>query len=77
MQVCSVEIWAFEDTPHARTAHDNFTYPNWRIVREGPVLVMVRALTREEGNLADRTLFSACLSLGEQVRVRAARIARD
>jgi len=77
VQVCSVEIWAFEDIPHARTAHDNFTYPNWRIVREGPVLVMARALTQKDGNPEDRTLFPDCLSLVERVRVRAARIARD
>jgi hypothetical protein len=77
VQVCSIELWAFEDTPHARMAHENFAYPNWQIEREGPVLVMLRALTRTDGNQEDRTLFSACLKLGEQVRVRAERFAPD
>jgi hypothetical protein len=77
VQVCSIELWAFEDTPHARIAHENFAYPNWQIEREGPVLVMVRALTRRDGSREDRALFSACVELGERVRVRAARNASD
>lgn len=75
--VCSVELWAFEDIPHARTAHENFSYPNWQIEREGHVLLMLRALSQSDGNQEDRTLFLACLKLGEQVRVRAARNAGD
>ena len=77
VQVCSIEIWAFEDTQHARAAHQNFAYPNWQIEQQGSLLVMIRALSRKDGNPPDRTLFSACLKLGEQVRARAARIARD
>ena len=71
-QVCSIEIWAFKDTALARTAHENFAYPDWQIDREGSVLVMVRALTRGGENQQSRKLFAACLRLGEEVRVRAA-----
>lgn len=76
-QICSIELWAFEDTPHALIAHGNFAYPNWQIEREGAVLVMVRALTKRDGGPENRTLFSACVKLGEQVRMRAAQSASD
>lgn len=76
-QICSIELWAFADIPHALIAHENFAYPNWQIEREGAVLVMVRALTQRDGGPENRTLFSACVKLGEQVRVRAAQNAGD
>ena len=41
VQVCSIEIWAFVDTQRARSAHENFRYPNWQIEREGPLLVRI------------------------------------
>jgi hypothetical protein len=75
VQVCSIELWSFEDTPHAQSAHENFSYPDWQIEREGQVLLMVRALTKRDGNLQDRTLFPGCLDLGKRVRLRAARSA--
>ncbi len=76
-QVCSIEIWAFEDEAHARAAHEGFRYPNWRIERSGLLLVMVRALTRGNGGSGDRTLHPDCLELGDRVRARAAQVARD
>lgn len=76
-QVCSIEIWAFEDTALARAAHENFAYPDWQIDREGSLLVMLRALTRGGENQQNRKLFAACLKLGEEVRVRAAGLTSD
>jgi len=75
-QVCSVELWAFEDVARARLAAQNFAFPDWTIDREGDTLVMVRAVTLI-GNLGDRTIFPDCAKLGNIVRARAAKFAEE
>jgi hypothetical protein len=75
-QVCSVELWAFENTARARLAHQNFAFPDWRIERKGDTLVMLRAVTYR-GDVAERAIYPDCEKLGEVVRARAARFADD
>jgi hypothetical protein len=69
-QVCSVELWAFENEARARLAEQNFEFPDWRIDRQGDMLVMLRAVT-VRGSLAKRTIFPDCEKLGNIVRTRA------
>jgi hypothetical protein len=71
-QVCSVELWAFENDARARLAHQNFEFPDWRIDRKGDTLVMLRAVTLR-GEAAERTIYPDCEKLGEIVRARAAK----
>jgi hypothetical protein len=71
IQVCSIEVWGFENAPKARTAHENFAYPGWQIMREGSTLVMIRGLTRTPGEPSRRGVFAACQELGERSRERA------
>jgi len=73
VQVCSIEIWAFESDGLARSGEENFAYPELQIVREGRFLVMTRALTIERGTGERRSVFPDCRRLGERARLRAAR----
>jgi hypothetical protein len=75
-QVCSVELWAFQNDARARLAHQNFEFPDWRIDREGDTLVMLRAVTHRGGG-ADRTIYPDCAKLGKIVRARAAKFADE
>ena len=77
VQVCSVEIWAFEDVPRARAAHANFTYPDWSITRDGPLVLMVRGITRVRGEVPRRGVFHDCRHIADRVRARAASFTRD
>jgi hypothetical protein len=69
-QVCSVELWAFENDARARLAHQNFEFPDWKIDRKGDTLVMLRAVTLR-GGTTDRTIYPDCEKLGNIVRARA------
>jgi hypothetical protein len=71
-QVCSVELWAFENEARARLAQENFEFPDWKIDRKGDMLVMLRAVTLR-GAVAERTIFPDCEKFGEVVRARAAK----
>lgn len=73
-QVCSVELWAFENDARARLAHENFQFPDWRIDQLGDTLVMLRAVTLRGGE-AERAIYADCEALGELVRARAAKLA--
>lgn len=77
VQVCSVEIWAFESVGQARAGEENFAYPELQIVREGKLLLMTRAVTIERGKGERRSVFPACRELGEQARLRAARLTQN
>jgi hypothetical protein len=75
-QVCSVELWAFENDARARLAHQNFEFPDWRIDRKGDTLVMLRAVT-VRGDTTERTIYPDCEKLGKIVRARAAKFADE
>jgi hypothetical protein len=75
-QVCSVELWAFENDARARLAHQNFEFPDWQIDREGDTLVMLRAVT-VRSDTTERTIYPDCEKLGKIVRARAAKFADD
>jgi len=70
-QVCSVELWAFENDARARLARANFEFPDWRIDRKGDTLVMLRAVTLRS-DTAERTIYPDCEKLGKIMRARAA-----
>jgi hypothetical protein len=75
-QVCSVELWAFENDARARLAHQNFEFPDWRIDRKGDTLVMLRAVT-VRSDTTERTIYPDCEKLGKIVRARAAKFADE
>jgi len=75
-QVCTVELWAFENEARARLAEQNFEFPDWKIERQGDTLVMLRAVTLR-GSLAKRTIFPDCEKLGNIVRTRAGKFAKE
>ncbi len=75
-QVCSVELWAFENDARARLAHQNFEFPDWRIDRRGDTLVMLRAVTIRNQTTV-RTIYPDCEELGKIVRARAANFADE
>ena len=68
IQVCSVEVWAFDSDQHARTAQANVSFPGWRIEREASLLLMTRAVTRTAGQVARRGLFPDCSRLADHAR---------
>ena len=76
VQVCSVEIWAFKSIGQARAAEENFSYPELQIVREGSLLLIIRAVTIERGQNEERSVFPDCRDLGEQARLRAMRFTK-
>ncbi len=71
-QVCSVELWVFENEARARLAQANFEFADWRIDRKGDTLVMLRAVTLRS-DATDRTIYPDCEKLGKIVGARAAK----
>jgi hypothetical protein len=72
VQVCSVEVWAFDGEERARTAQVNVSFPGWRIEREASLLLMTRAVSRRAGQVARRGLFPDCSRLADRARALAA-----
>jgi hypothetical protein len=72
VQVCSVEIWIFEDATRARLALENFRYPDWYFERQEHFLIMLHAVTTRREGPPRRGLFAECRQLGAQTSVRAA-----
>lgn len=77
IHVCSIEVWAFAGPDQARAAHDGFAYPDWQILREGSLLVMLRGLSQRRGGPPQRGVFPECKKLGARTQQRAARLARN
>jgi len=77
VQVCSIEIWAFESVGQARAGEASFDYPELQIVREGRLLLMTRAVTIERGRGEQRSVFPDCRGLGERAQSRAARLTNE
>ncbi|MGH0033088.1 MAG: hypothetical protein ACQGVC_25135 [Myxococcota bacterium] len=71
IQVCSVELWIFEDEGRAAAAAGGFHYPDWRIDRVGASLVMLHGSIRHRGGGGERGVFPDCEALGARVRDRA------
>jgi hypothetical protein len=72
VQVCSIEIWGFENARRARIAHENFRYPDWHFERQEHLLIMLRAVTLRREGPPRRDLFSDCRRLGALTSARAA-----
>jgi len=72
VQVCSIEIWGFENAMRARLAQENLRYPDWQFERREHLLIMLRAVTLSREGPASRELFSDCLRLGALTSTRAA-----
>lgn len=70
-EVCSVEVWAFDSVAQASAAEAGFSYPDWQISREGPLLLMLRGLIRMRGRTPQRGVFPDCDEIGSRIRARA------
>jgi len=72
VQVCSIEIWGFEDARRARLAHENFRFPDWHFERQEHLLIMLRAVTFPREGPPRHDLFADCRRLGALTSARAA-----
>jgi hypothetical protein len=72
VQVCSIEIWSFENTRRARLAHENFRHPGWHFERQEHLLIMLRAVTLLREGPSRTGLFADCRRLGALTSARAA-----
>jgi hypothetical protein len=72
VQVCSIEIWGFENTRRAGLAHENFRYPGWHFERQEHLLIMLRAVTLPREGPSLTGLFADCRRLGALTSARAA-----
>jgi hypothetical protein len=72
IEVCSVEIWAFESESAARNAEQGFAYPGWRFDRQGHLLVMLRGMRWARDGSSRNGLFPECLQLGDRTLARVA-----
>ncbi len=72
VQVCSIEIWGFENASRARLAHENFRYPGWHFERQEHLLIMLHAVTFPREGPSRKDLFADCRRLGALTRARAA-----
>ena len=71
-QVCSVEIWAFEDAKRAGVARAGLERPGWRFHHEGSLLVMLRGVDFQRGQGFEKGMFPDCERLGERIRAHVA-----
>jgi hypothetical protein len=71
IQVCSVEVWAFDSIAQAGAAEKGFQYPDWEISRTGSLLVMARGLVRTRGRRPSRGVFPECGAIASRILVRA------
>jgi hypothetical protein len=71
-QVCSVEIWAFEDAKRAALVRAGLERPGWRFHHEGSLLVMLRGVNFQRGRGFEKGMFPDCERLGERIRARVA-----
>jgi hypothetical protein len=71
-QVCSVEIWAFEDAGRVAAARLGLERPGWRFHQEGSLLVVLRGVSFERGQGFQKGLFPDCERLGQRIRARVA-----
>jgi hypothetical protein len=71
-EVCSVEIWAFDDARRVATAQAGLERPDWRYHQEGNLLLMLRGVNFQRGQGFQKGLFPDCERLGERIRARVA-----
>jgi len=77
VRVCSIELWDFDSAGQAHTAEENLSFPNWRFLRSGRVLVMLHAVSRERGAAAaSHAIFAECSGLGTRIAARAEGLSR-
>ena len=69
-EVCSVEIWAFDDAKRVASARMGLERPGWRYHQEGSLLVMLRGVIFQRGQGFQKGLFPDCEQLGERIRAR-------
>lgn len=69
-QVCSVELWRFEQAGSASAAARSLELPHWQVLRTGSVLVLTHGVRLELGAGSDARLHEACAELGLRTHER-------
>ena len=59
-QVCTLEIWAFEDSEAAARAQTALVLPDWRLQREANLLLTLRGVTLDLGRAPRNGIASEC-----------------
>lgn len=71
-QSCSVEIWAFEKIEQAQRGERLLAQPEWKLHREGNLLIMLRAVILQREREPRRGVFPDCGQIGALTRARVA-----
>lgn len=71
IQVCSVEVWAFDSVARARDAHAAMAYPGWEFAHRGKVVLLARGLTRPPNKPPRRAVFDDCRRILQAAASRA------
>jgi hypothetical protein len=70
-EVCTVEIWAFEDADQAVAVATSLAQPGWEILQADAILVLVHGVRLERRVGTRRELVDGCAELGERTRTAA------
>jgi hypothetical protein len=67
-EVCSIELWHFEDASQAAAAQTGIPYPGWSFEARGALLVTLRGTRWQRGQPFKKGLFPDCHKLAALVR---------
>ncbi len=72
-QVCSVELWQFEQADAASRVASSLALPHWQVLQAGSLLVLTHGVRLELGASSDARLHEACVELGRLTHERISR----
>ncbi len=72
-QVCSVELWQFEQAEAASRVASSLALPHWQVLQAGSLLVLTHGVRLELGASSDARLHEACVDLGRLTHERISR----
>jgi len=69
-EVCSIELWQFDQPQSAQRVESSLALPNWLVLRAGSLLVLAHGVRLELGLPSDGRLRRACADLGRRTHAR-------
>jgi len=69
-EVCSVELWQFDEPESAQRVEAGLSLPNWLVLRAGSLLVLAHGVRLELGLPSDGRLRHDCADLGRRTHER-------
>jgi hypothetical protein len=67
-EVCSIELWQFEEASQAAAAETSLPFPDWSFEARGALLVTLRGTRWQRGQAFQKGLFPDCHKLAALVR---------